>query len=193
MNKLMQKIKLIPKNYFSFADIRKISGLKEQSLKVALSRLAKDGQVTRIGRGFYSLDAAKINWGKIALEIYGPGYVSFESVLADHGILSQKPSNLTIATTKRSRKMETAGLLIFYRHINPELFWGFSNQDGILTATPEKAFLDLAYLSLNGYAHFDVEEMNLDLLDKKRLKEYLNKIDNRKLDKLVNGLLFVKK
>jgi len=41
-------------------------------------------------------------------------------------------------------------------------------------------------LSLNGYAKFDTEEMNLKLLDKNKLKEYLKKFKNKKIDKLLS-------
>ena len=45
--------------------------------------------------------------------------------------------------------------------------------------------LDLAYLSLNGYAKFDIEEMNLELLYKAKLKKYLKKNGYRKLYNLI--------
>ncbi|MDA3802705.1 MAG: hypothetical protein PF488_02280 [Patescibacteria group bacterium] len=43
--------------------------------------------------------------------------------------------------------------------------------------------------SLNGYGHFDVEEMNLELLNTKKLKRYLNRFDNKRLEKLIKSIL----
>ena len=75
---------------------------------------------------------------------------------------------------------------MFYHHIDQRLFWGYQKLENVFLAEPEKAFLDLAYLSLNGYAKFDLEEMNLDLLDKNILKKYLKKFKNKRLEKIIN-------
>ncbi len=117
--------------------------------------------------------------------MHSPSYLSFEWVLARHNILSQKPANLTLTTAKRSRKIITPQNVIIYHHLQPKLFWGFVREENYLIAKPEKAFLDLAYLSLNGYAKFDVEEMNLELLNKVKLKKYLRKINYPKLNNLL--------
>lgn len=186
MAKLIQKIKNIPKSYFSFADLKKISDLNDGSLKVAISRMIKNGEITKLKKAVYASDISKINWENFAVETHSPSYLSFEWALAKYNILSQKPVNLTLATTKRSRKITTLQNIIIYHHLQPKLFWGFIKEDNYLLAEPEKAFLDLAYLSLNGYAKFDAEEMNLELLDKVNLKKYLKKIGCKRL----NNLLF---
>lgn len=201
MQKLIDKIKSIPKGYFSLVDLRKISDLNDASLKVALSRLKKDGQIKALIRGYYALDLSKIDYEKLAIEIYKPSYLSFEWVLGKYNILSQKAYNLTLATTKRAKVIELGKLksmkktststdqLLIYHHLNPDLFWGYNNVAGIHEAEPEKAFLDLAYLSLNGYAKFDPEEMDLKLLDKKKLRKYLKEFNSKKLRGLVNTVL----
>ncbi|MFH1661762.1 MAG: type IV toxin-antitoxin system AbiEi family antitoxin domain-containing protein [Candidatus Falkowbacteria bacterium] len=186
MNKLISQIKKIPKNYFSINDIKKISSLTEESLKVALSRMVKRGEIVKLARGLYANDLVKIDWGKLAVEYYHPSYLSFEWALARYNILSQQPHQLTLATTKRSETAEIRDKIIIYHRLKINLFWGYINKNGILIAEPEKAFLDLAYLSLNGYAKFDPDEMNLELLNKSKLKKYLKKFDNKKLGKLIN-------
>lgn len=186
MTKLIQKIKSIPKSYFSFTDLKKISDLSDESLKVATSRMIKNREIIKLRKGIYTLDISKISWENFAIEIYSPSYLSFEWVLAKHNILSQKPVNLTLATAKRSRKIITPQNVIIYHHLQPKLFWGFVREENHLIAEAEKAFLDLAYLSLNGYAKFDTEEMNLELLDRTKLKKYLKKINYHRL----NNLLF---
>lgn len=188
MEKLIQKINKIPKSYFSFADIRKVAGMEDASLKVALSRMIKRGELLRIEKGIYAKDISKINWEQLACENYRPSYISFESALAKYNILSQRPMNLTLAAAKRSRRAKMLDNTVIYRHIQPKLFWGYFKEDSYLIAEPEKAFLDLAYLSLNGYAKFDPEEMNLDFLDKKKIKVYLKKFDSARLNKLMEKI-----
>jgi hypothetical protein len=39
-----------------------------------------------------------------------------------------------------------AGRLVQFRQVKPELFFGYRTVDGVPTAPPEKAILDLAYL-----------------------------------------------
>ena len=185
MAKLIDKINRIPKSYFSLMDIRKIAGAEDSSLKVALSRLVKSKQIFKLGGGLYAPNTAKIDWEKLALEIYAPSYLSFEYALAKYNILSQRPHHLTLVTSQRAKTVITPRSNLIYHHLNPRLFWGYKKNSGALIAEPEKAFLDLAYLSLNGYARFDVEEMNIKLLNKALIKNYLSRFKSKKLNNLI--------
>ena len=188
MKKLIQKINNIPKPYFSFSDIRKIAGMEDASLKVSLSRIVKRGELTRLSKGIYAVDAFKIDWEQFAGETYSPSYISFESALARYNILSQQPASIILATTRRGKIMELKEKTIIYRHIMPRLFWGYEREENRLIAEPEKAFLDLAYLSLNGYAKFDPEEMNFNFLNKKKTKIYLKKFNSTRLNRLMEKI-----
>jgi len=192
MSKLMKEIQQIPSPVFSRLDLQKVSQLKETSLKVALSRAIKSGDVLRLANGFYATSVYQISWEQLAVSIYGPGYVSFESALGYYNILNQQSAELTVATTRRGKTISIRNQNIFYRHIREDLFWGYIQKEKFLLAEPEKAFLDLAYLSLNGYAYFDPEEMNLALLNTKKIKTYLIRFKSTKLKKLINNLMIEK-
>ncbi|MCX6796265.1 MAG: hypothetical protein NTW06_02080 [Candidatus Falkowbacteria bacterium] len=185
MSELKKEIKKIKKGFFSYSDLRKITKMNDNSLRVAVSRMVKSGEIEKLVKGYYCFDLADVDWGKLALEIYCPSYLSFEWALGYYDILSQKTYGLTLATVKRSRKFNTAKENIIFRHIQPKLYWGYVMKDGYLIAEPEKAFLDLAYLSLNGYAKFDKEEMDINKLDRKKIKSYLKRIRSKKLNKLL--------
>jgi len=189
----MEKINKIPKGYFSFADLRKISALDDGSLRVAVSRLLKSGKIISLVKGIYSADLSKVSLERFAVENYAPSYLSFEWALGRFDILSQKTYGLTLATTRQTKKISAPAGVIIYRHVKPELFWGYKNENGCLIAEPEKAFLDLAYLSLNGYGKFDPTEMNLGLLNKKKIKAYLKKINSKRLVLLIEKLGFIGK
>lgn len=188
MNELIKKINRIEKSYFNFSDLRKITDLDDASLRVTVSRMIKSGEIISINKGYYKLPEAILDLPKITLEIYAPSYLSFEWALGQNGILSQKTYSLTLATTKRARQININDTNIIYRHIQQNLFFGYILKEGYLIAEPEKAFLDLAYLSLNGYANFDVEEMNLEVLDKKKIKMYLKKFNSKKLEQMIARL-----
>lgn len=175
MSKLKEKIKTIPKAYFTLLDIKKITSMDVNSLRVSMNRLVKKGEIERISRGVYSFDTALINWEKMACELHRPAYVSFESALAIHNVLSQKPVHITLATSNRSKKINFGDRIAIYHHLKADLFWGYEMKEGFLLAEPEKAFLDLTYLASRGYAKFDVEEMNLDFLNKRKLERYSKK------------------
>lgn len=185
MSNLARQLNRIKKSYFSFADARKITQMDDTSLRVAISRLIKAGEIVGLTRGYYCIDKTTVNWQKIALEVYAPSYLSFEWALGQYDILSQKSYALTLATIKRAKQIEFDDVIANYRHLRKDLFFGYILKDGYLIAEPEKAFLDLAYLSLNGYAKFDAEEMNLELLNKNKIKKYLKKFKSNRLNKLI--------
>jgi predicted transcriptional regulator of viral defense system len=189
MSKLVKQINKIPKSYFSIIDLAKVLDLNRDALRVAISRAIKNEELFKLTKGWYGKDISKINLENLAVNIYNPSYISFQSALNYHNILSQQASSLTLATVKRKKEIKIADNLLIYHHIKPVLYWGFIRESDYLIAEAEKAFLDLAYLSLNGYANFDPSEMNLELLNKKKLKKYLNKFDNQRLNKLINNLL----
>jgi predicted transcriptional regulator of viral defense system len=193
MNKLIKKLRDIPKGYFTLTDIKKISSMSSESLRVSMSRLAKNGEIHRVARGIYSADLARINWESFACETYQPSYISFESALAMHNVLSQKPVHITLATTNRSKRMTIRDKNIIYRHIQPHLFWGFEKSGSYLIADPEKALLDLIYLSLRGYAKFDYEENDLGFINKEKLDKYLKIFDISRMNDIVIAAYKTKK
>ncbi len=187
MSVLQKKISAIPKATFTFSDIRKIADMDDESLRVSMNRLVKSGHVIRIVRGVYTHDLALVDWERLAQELYAPSYLSFESALGRAGVLSQKPYALTLATTMRTRTIETKTKTIIYHHIQPRLYWGHTREGHVYVAEPEKAFLDLAYLSLKGYATFDLDEMDITKLNSAKITRYLRKFDNAQLRKRVES------
>ncbi|MEK9153755.1 MAG: hypothetical protein AAB723_04120 [Patescibacteria group bacterium] len=188
MNKLIKKLKSIPKGYFTLMDVKKITSFADDSLSVAMSRLARSGEIIRISKGIYSVDSSQIDWENFACEVYSPSYISFESALAMHNILSQRPTHITMATSNRSKQLIMESRNIIYHHIKRDLFWGYKLVDGALLADEEKSLLDLLYLSMHGYAKFDSEEMNLKLLNKTRLNKYLKEFDIPQMNKVIDKL-----
>ncbi len=182
---LLKQIAKLPKAYFSINDLRKVSKANDNVLKVSLSKLVKAGEIQRIVYGYYTLDLINVDLDVFALEYYAPSYLSFEWALGYYGILSQQSHSITLATTRRGKSVDIENNMLIYRHIQKKHFWGFVKKDNILIAEPEKAFLDQAYLSLNGAGIFDSEEMNLDILNKIKLKKYLKKFNDKRLEKLI--------
>lgn len=188
MSELQKKISRIPKATFTLADIRKVTDMDDESLRVSMNRMVKNGTVTRITRGVYAHDLGRVDWEKLAQELYAPSYLSFEYTLGRAGVLCQKSYALTLATSQRTKTIETTSIAIIYHHIQSRLYWGYVREGNIFVAEPEKAFLDLAYLSLRGHVIFDPDEMNLFLLDLAKIEKYLKKFDHDTLNKRIEAL-----
>lgn len=143
-----------------------------------LQRLEKKQILQRAALGKYIVREAKIGDFQLANFVLQPSYISFESALAYYSILSQFPFCITSATTKKSKKLSSKKELE-YTHIKKSLYWGFVKDKNFVIATPEKALLDTLYLASRGQRTANLDEYNLDSIDKKVLNVYLKKVQNK--------------
>ena len=167
---LLKKFKEMNKTFFTIEDLEKITGLSRKSLFVALNRWVKMGILERIGRGIYIPLGEDISVEKIASSLYLPNYLSFESALARYGILNVIPYSLTFVTTRKTKSYIIYGREVIFRKLKRNLFFGYQEKGGIYIALPEKALLDQIYMFTKGIASFDISEMDLSKISKKRLK-----------------------
>lgn len=174
-SELVKILKRIDKPFYNIQDLEKITGLKKESLYVALNRWQKSGVLERIGKGLYVIPETVVKIERIAAQLYIPNYLSFESALSRYGILNLVPYAITFATSRKTKKITILNRLVEYRQIKKELFFGFEMEDGIYIASPEKAMLDMLYLVSLGKATLNIEELNLKPLSKNTLLEYANK------------------
>ncbi|MBN2200077.1 MAG: type IV toxin-antitoxin system AbiEi family antitoxin domain-containing protein [Candidatus Aminicenantes bacterium] len=171
--RLVEKLGRFDKPYWSVADLQKILGYKSRrTLLVTLHRLAAQGVLKRIRRGIYRVSMRSADTAVLANLLYRPSYLSFESVLARYGILSQIPYTVTLATTRRSKKTTLEGTAVEYRQLRPDLFFGYRIEKGLEIAEPEKALLDALYLVKRGRLSLPLEELNLSVLSSGKLKSY---------------------
>jgi len=103
---LVKQLARFDKPFWSVADLEKVLGYgTRKSLLVALHRLTVSGILERVRRGYYRVSTRPADEAALANVLYRPSYLSFESALARHGILSQIPYAMTFATTRRSKRM----------------------------------------------------------------------------------------
>ena len=168
---VLQKLEEYKKDFYTFKDLQNIFNVPANSLKVQLSRWCKQGVFIRLSRGIYTPYNAKIEVNKVANQIYYPSYLSFESALSYYGILSQIPYTLTFATQKKSKKLVLKDTQIEYTQLAKRLFFGYTLENGIYLATPEKALMDTIYLVSKGKRTLTVDELYLKNIDKEKFKE----------------------
>jgi len=130
------------------------------------------------------------------------GYVSFLSALQRHGVISQIPSVIQIATTGRNRTVfSKAGNFEFIR-LSPKLMRsGFGSYGDTATynmASPEKALFDCVYIStrknkrFGSFPEIELEEIDLckiaDLIAYSDLPDGLRTAIQKRMQK-IGGLL----
>ncbi len=114
----------------------------------ALARLAAAGHLVRLRRGTWAFPD-RID--PLALPEYVtspfPSYVSLQSALYLHGMISQVPAVTYAVSLARTRRVTTPLGVISIHHVDPSFFFGFNIVgDGGRLATPEKALIDFLYL-----------------------------------------------
>ena len=168
----IKKLQNFNRDYFTIADLEKITGLARPSLRVALSRFTRRGVLIRLKRGIYALESSPLKIEKIANQLYYPSYLSFESALYYYGILSQLPYTQTFATTKSPKRFTLGKTEIEFRQLKKELFFGYTLKNNIYIAEPEKALLDQLYMVSIGKATLSVKELDLRTIKKSVFKKY---------------------
>ncbi len=117
---------------------------------VSLARLAAAGHLVRLRRGVWALPGRV---DPLALPEYLtaplPSYVSLQSALYLHGMVSQMPAVTYAVTLARTRRYATPLGVVSLHHIQPAFFFGFEDRGdaGGRLATPEKALVDFLYLT----------------------------------------------
>lgn len=178
----MTELEFLSKNCFfttrTFA-IHLGRGLPSASKK--LKSLTLSGDIIQVTRGLYA------NRNHQSFTPYGAipylldrdiGYLSFLSALHRHGLISQIPSSIQIATTGRGRVLKSPiGEFQFFQ-MKPELMQdGVNLFEGGVTynmASPEKAMLDTFYLATKKGNRFKkLPEIELESVHKKNFLKLL--------------------
>ncbi|OIO75728.1 MAG: hypothetical protein AUJ85_02310 [Elusimicrobia bacterium CG1_02_37_114] len=171
--------KLKDKLYFSIENIENYLNVKKSSARMFCSRYVKNGLFIRLKNNFYTL---RENWEKITQEelflitnsIQVPSYISFMSALCYYDISTQVQRNyIESAVLKRSKTYEIENTVFNYYKLKNNLYFGFQKLNGFFIATKEKAFFDSVYLYSLGRYKFDVSSLDLDKLDRKKIKNML--------------------
>ncbi len=131
-------------------------------------RYTKSGKLFSLRRGIYAKDR---NYDKfeLAVRIYTPAYISFETVLAKAGVIFQYYSQIFVASYL-SRKLTIDNQKYEFRKVKNSILTnptGIEIKDNYYIASPERAFLDVLYLNKEYY--FD----NLSSLNWDNVKEIL--------------------
>lgn len=176
---------------FSKADLQTALAERHPAAFVRrVNALLENEILRRFCRGWYVTEGFDL--ATLSQRIAPESYVSFTTVLARNLIVGPNPEGMIVAVkTGRSRRYENRGLVIEHVSVARELLFGFSVDDGVRYADPEKAFLDTLYFHLRGRrVPFDIySDMAVDRLDRTRVLEYLGRYRNPKFVAFAEGVL----
>ena len=197
MNTLLKDVKTIEnfshdmRGVFTLSDIKVIFPVENiTTFYRRIANLEASKVIKRFTRGIYV--TKNFDFSVASQKICANSYISFETVLARELVIGTVPRNMIRAVKlgkKREYKLES--FIITQLGVSKNLFYGFENRNGVNFATKEKAVLDTLYFYNKGYAfYFDIySDMNVDIIDKKLLKEYLTRYNNPKFIKFVENFL----
>lgn len=126
------------------------------ALRLQLSRWVKAGKLIQLTRGLYTLAEPYRKRAPhpfvLANAMKKASYVSLQSALAYFGMIPEHVPTVTSVTTQRPARVETPLGRFLFRHIKKDWFSGYTQVDlgsgqKAFVATPEKALLDLVYLT----------------------------------------------
>jgi len=172
-----------------------------QTVRVQLSRWVKAGRLVQLKRGLYTLAQPyrKIEPQPFVLanSMKKASYVSLQSALSFYGMIPEHVPTVTSVTTQRPEQVDTELGLFVFRHIKKSWFCGYKQVDlgsgqKAFVAVPEKALLDLLYLTPHADTRDYLYELRLENLGSLNIDTMLQIAAGAKSAKLDRAIQCIK-
>ncbi|MBO5817850.1 MAG: hypothetical protein J6R26_07950 [Paludibacteraceae bacterium] len=181
LNKLLMCDK---RTVFDMQSIVLLSGVSDNlRLRQMMNYYVKQGYMLNPRRGVYAKPGYDPR--EMACTIFQPAYISLEYVLQRAGVTFQYDDTIT-CVSYQNRTIEIDDCIYSFRRINPMLWMnmqGLVQENGYTIAIPERAFLDMLYLSA-GQCYFD----NLRPLRKSIINQLLPTYQSKVLTQRVKDI-----
>lgn len=185
---VLEVIRNSSRTVFNTQSLRMLTECRNsQKLTQSLHYYIKEGKIRNPRRGIYT--KSTYDEKEMACSLFRPAYITLEYVLQRAGVVFQYDDVIT-CVSYLNRIVDIDDKTYQFRIINPELWIGMEGieqYDNILIATPERAFLDMVYLSA-GNCYFD----NLHPLNKTKVKQLLPLYQSKVLAERANEILNLK-
>lgn len=178
-----------------------VGEVNRANLSRQLSRWVNDGRLLQLRRGWYVLAEpfrkVQPHPFLLANRLKKASYVSLQSALAEYGLIPEHVPAVTSVTTGRPEELRTPLGTFLYSHVQPAWFHGCTRRDlgggqTAFVATPEKALLDLIYLTPGADELDYLRELrlqNLERLNPDTLRHLAARSGRAKLRRAVEHLL----
>ncbi len=169
-------------------------------IRLQINRWVKDGKIIRLHKGLYTLAEPyrKVTSEpfSIANSLKQASYVSLHSALSRYAMIPEFVPAVTSITTGRPQTIETPLGRFEFRHVSKKYFWGYRQVElkfgqTAFIAYPEKALLDLIYLTGGGEKIEFIEELrlqNFEQIDRAVLHEFVERFQSPKLNRALDNI-----
>jgi len=172
-----------------------------ESIRCQLSRWVKAGKIVQLRRSVYMLATPyrkkEPHPFLLANRVKSASYVSLQSALGYYGLIPEYVPVVTSVTTGRPEILNLPEGTFAFKHIKKVFFSGYTRLnltggDSVFIASPEKALLDLIYLTPGGD---DLEYLrglriqNPDRLDMEQLRKEAESVGSAKLCRAVERVV----
>ncbi len=146
----LAKLEALGQSLFETRDLAALLNVPDSSATRTAARLAQAGLLMKLGRGKWALSR---NLNRLAVPEFltspFPSYISLQSALYHHGMISQIPAVIYAVSLARTRRYDTPVGTISIHHIESEFFFDYELDESgtVKMATPEKALVDVCYFS----------------------------------------------
>ena len=172
---------LLKKAIFTTREFAQATQTRVDASSRKLKSYESAGVITAITRGVW-IQTQNPNFSRYGLVPYllgnEQGYVSFLSALNRHGVITQIPQRIFVATTGHTRSFRSELAEFDFIQMKPQYMqygveW-FSGGVSYALATAEKALLDCLYISTRRGNKFQFfPEIDREAIQNKKLKELL--------------------
>ncbi|HRM35923.1 MAG TPA: hypothetical protein PLX81_06120, partial [Aliarcobacter cryaerophilus] len=138
----------LPLSVFSHEMVSSILEKSFSNVNEKISNLIRNGDLIRLKKGFYTFSkpyqTKPIDLISVANSLYTPSYVSFDYALSFYGMIPERVSEITSATSKNEKLFETPIGRFSYKKVSIEAYslgvdWIYDDiEGGKFIATPEK-------------------------------------------------------
>ncbi len=142
------RLRRLGKPVFTTGDAALHLGLTLSATTRSLGRLAEAGLVLKVRNGLWSLDL-QLDPLRLPEHLTAPfpAYVSLQTALQLHGLISQVPRVVYAVSLSPTRRVRTHIADFSIHRLTATFFGGFvTTPGGVRLATPEKALVDTLYL-----------------------------------------------
>lgn len=189
--KLLQKFAKPNEGFFTIYDLKNLFLPKSKvALYNEIKHFEKAGILRQFCRGIYIFDEAPLE--VISQRICPQSYVSFGNILAEELMIGTIPKKaLWAVKLGPSRRYASPEATLIHLGITPDLFFGYTIQEGIKWADKEKALLDTLYYYQKGtkFSFNIFSDIYTDDLNERKICSYLSEYKNSKFQKFVEGYL----
>ena len=193
---LLEKVSVLPVFTVRFL----AAGGNLAQIRLQINRWVKDGRIIRLHKGLYTLAEPyrKVTSEPfcIANSLKQASYVSLHSALSWYAMIPEFVPAVTSITTGRPQTIETPLGRFEFRHVSKKYFWGYQQVElkfgqTAFIARPEKALLDLIYLTPGGDEIEFIEGLrlqNFEQINRAVLCEFVERFQSPKLNRALANI-----